>query len=101
MKKLHSFKLFVTLGAVLVASANLGYAAEPVKVTVFNFERVESDMQLDRYVKQGAFGKLFHISAQHLLTSKMSSGLPLPSSNERSVQNEDQILRYQRLHSGL
>jgi len=51
-------KLFLTLAiATLVVSS--AFAAE--KVTVFNFVRAESDLTLDRYVKQGAFGKLFHI----------------------------------------
>lgn len=35
--------------------------AEPVKVTVLNFVRAETDTTLARYVKQGAFGKIFHI----------------------------------------
>jgi hypothetical protein len=47
----------LVVGALLVHSA--GYAAEPV--TVDNFVRAETDMTLDRYVKQGAFGKFLHI----------------------------------------
>ncbi len=31
------------------------------KVTVFNFVRAETDLTLDRYVRQGALGKLFHM----------------------------------------
>lgn len=49
----HAF----ALSALLASSA--AYAAEPV--TVDNFVRAESDMTFDRYVKQGAFGKLLHI----------------------------------------
>ncbi len=53
--------------ALLIVSAVHGvftnslHAAEPVKVTVFNFVRAESDMTFDRYVKQGAFGNFLHI----------------------------------------
>lgn len=36
-----------------------GFASEAV--TVDNFIRAETDMTLDRYVKQGAFGKFLHI----------------------------------------
>jgi len=35
------------------------YSAETV--TVDNFPRAETDMTFDRYVKQGAFGKMFHM----------------------------------------
>jgi hypothetical protein len=48
--------LFV-VGALLVHSA--AHAAE--LVTVDNYDRAESDMTFDRYVKQGAFGKFLHI----------------------------------------
>ncbi len=54
MKKLL---LTLAIASLLVSSAY----AEGEKVTIFNFTRAESDMQMDRYVKQGAFGKLFHI----------------------------------------
>ena len=33
---------------------------EPVRVTVDNFRRAESDMYFDRFVKEGAFGKFKH-----------------------------------------
>ena len=52
-----NFRSLLVVGALLVHSA--GYAAEPV--TVDNFVRAETDMTLDRYVKQGAFGKFLHI----------------------------------------
>jgi hypothetical protein len=52
-----NIKSLLVIGAVLVHSA--GYAAE--LVTVDNFVRAETDMTLDRYVKQGAFGKFLHI----------------------------------------
>lgn len=42
-----------------VSDANAGSA--PGKVTVDSFVRAETDMTLDRYVKQGAFGKFLHI----------------------------------------
>lgn len=44
---------------VLVLMGSHADAAE--KVTVDNFVRAETDMTLDRYVKQGAFGKFLHI----------------------------------------
>lgn len=49
----HAFALSALL------ASSVAYAAEPV--TVDNFIRAESDMTFDRYVKQGAFGKLLHI----------------------------------------
>ncbi|GGH89685.1 hypothetical protein CFY91_03405 [Pseudomonas fluvialis] len=52
-----NLKHALALSALLASSA--AYAAEPV--TVDNFVRAESDMTFDRYVKQGAFGKLLHI----------------------------------------
>jgi hypothetical protein len=52
-----NLRSLLVVGALLVHSA--GYAAEPV--TVDNFVRAETDMTLDRYVKQGAFGKFLHI----------------------------------------
>lgn len=52
-----NLKHALALSTLLASSA--AYAAEPV--TVDNFVRAESDMTFDRYVKQGAFGKLLHI----------------------------------------
>ena len=50
--------LFSIIGAIVIVPASLS-AGEAV--TVDNFVRAETDMTLDRYVKQGAFGKLLHI----------------------------------------
>lgn len=36
-------------------------ASASIPVTVDNFVRAETDMTFDRFVKQGAFGKIFHI----------------------------------------
>ena len=47
------------LASVLALVGTLALAAEPV--TVDNFVRAETDMTLDRYVKQGAFGKFLHL----------------------------------------
>lgn len=50
-----------TIAAIGIALsiATSGFAAEIV--TVDNFVRAETDLTLDRYVKQGAFGKFMHI----------------------------------------
>ena len=54
-------RLFHILAAIGIAllTATAGFAAETV--TVDNFVRAETDMTLDRYVKQGAFGKIVHL----------------------------------------
>lgn len=49
----------LVLSAVLALAAVAANAAEVV--TVDNFVRAETDMTLDRYVKQGAFGKIIHL----------------------------------------
>ena len=56
MKRLLST---ITVIGIALLSATTGYASE--MVTVDNFVRAETDMTLDRYVKQGAFGKLLHL----------------------------------------
>ncbi len=54
----------ITLSILLLAAA-LSYApmilSAAETVTVDNFVRAETDMTFDRYVKQGAFGKFFHM----------------------------------------
>jgi hypothetical protein len=50
--------VLAAIGIVLLSAA-AGFASE--KVTVDNFVRAETDMTLDRYVKQGALGKFLHI----------------------------------------
>ena len=54
-------RFFRVLAAIGIASsiATTGFAAE--MVTVDNFVRAETDMTLDRNVKQGAFGKIVHL----------------------------------------
>jgi hypothetical protein len=47
------------LTVVLLSTPMVALAAETV--TVENFVRAETDMTLDRYVKQGGFGKFLHI----------------------------------------
>jgi len=61
IKRIMVLALILGVTAIPYVAQTESLEAESVKVTVFNFERAESDMQLDRYVKQGAFGKLFHI----------------------------------------
>jgi len=56
MKRLLSI---ITVIGIALLSATTGYASE--MVTVDNFVRAETDMTLDRYVKQGAFGKFLHL----------------------------------------
>ena len=54
--------IFVASAAAVVGMAlwtTSSLAAEAV--TVDNFVRAETDMTLDRYVNQGAFGKLLHL----------------------------------------
>ncbi|MFZ3044924.1 MAG: hypothetical protein WA151_03345, partial [Desulfatirhabdiaceae bacterium] len=54
-------RLVFILAAIAIAflTAVTGFASE--MVTVDNFVRAETDMFLDRYVRQGAFGKFLHI----------------------------------------
>ena len=54
------FRVLSAIGIAL-SIASTGFAAE--MVTVDNFVRAETDMTLDRYVKQGAFGKIVHLRA--------------------------------------
>ena len=49
----------VLLAAILLVCHTATFAKETV--TVDNFVRAETDMTLDRYVKQGAFGKFLHL----------------------------------------
>ena len=58
MKPKHNCTPGLIAGLLLLASSAAG-AAEIV--TVDNFVRAETDMTLDRYVKQGAFGKFLHL----------------------------------------
>lgn len=51
----------ILITAFMMIASTVSLAAEPVKVTVFNFVRAETDMTANRYVKQGAFAKIFHI----------------------------------------
>lgn len=55
MKRLLSS---IAVIGIALLSATAGSASE--MVTVDNFVRAETDMTLDRYVKQGAFGKFLH-----------------------------------------
>ncbi len=58
MKRPRLIAIFL-FAASLMPSVFKLHAAETV--TVDNFARAETDMTLDRYVKQGAFGKFLHI----------------------------------------
>jgi len=49
----------ITVIGVALLSATTGYASKAV--TIDNFVRAETDMTLDRYVKQGGFGKFLHL----------------------------------------
>ena len=54
----HLLSAITVIGFALL-SATAAYASKAV--TVDNFVRAETDMTLDRYVKQGAFGKFLHL----------------------------------------
>jgi len=54
----HFLRTIAVIGVALSIVTSV-LAAE--KVTVDNFVRAETDLTLDRYVKQGAFGKFIHI----------------------------------------
>ena len=56
MKRLLSI---ITVIGIALLSATTGYASKAV--TIDNFARAETDMTLDRYVRQGAFGKFLHL----------------------------------------
>lgn len=58
MNSQKSLRRLLLLG-VLAFGPAISAAAETV--TVDNFVRAETDMTLDRYVKQGAFGKIIHL----------------------------------------
>lgn len=58
MKNKRPSLLCFLVGAIFIAPISL--SAEEV-VTVDNFVRAETDMTMNRYVDQGAFGKFFHI----------------------------------------
>jgi len=49
----------ITVIGIALVGATTGFASEAV--TVDNFVRAETDMTLDRYVKQGGFGKFLHL----------------------------------------
>ena len=51
----------ILIAGIAMLTANVSYAEEPVKVTVFNFVRAESDMKFKQYGEYGAFAKMFHI----------------------------------------
>ena len=64
--------IFVASAAAVVGMAlwtTSSLAAEAV--TVDNFVRAETDMTLDRYVNQGAFGKFLHFANRRRSTSRM------------------------------
>ena len=56
---MNRFFRFLSAIGIALSIAATGFAAEVV--TVDNFVRAETDMTLDRYVKQGAFGKFAHL----------------------------------------
>ena len=53
------YLIILTATGIILLGSISGFASEIV--TVDNFVRAETDMTLDRYVKQGAFGKFLHI----------------------------------------
>jgi hypothetical protein len=64
MKKTHLICRSYTLVALLILCvfAQPSMAEDPVKVTVFNFTRAESDLQMRGYVnKAGGIGKMLHM----------------------------------------
>ena len=52
-------KVILAVIVITLWVTTVGFAAE--MVTVDNFVRAETDVTLDRYVKQGGFGKFLHI----------------------------------------
>lgn len=55
---LIQFSVFVSLVVGCFTASSV--AEEPIRVTVDNFNRAESDMYFGRFVKDGGFGKLHH-----------------------------------------
>ena len=56
---MNRYLMIAAVTGIMGLDPGAGFAAE--KVTVDSFVRAETDMTLDRYVRQGALGKLIHI----------------------------------------
>ena len=56
---MNRYLMIAAVTGIMGLNPGAGFAAE--KVTVDSFVRAETDMTLDRYVRQGALGKVIHI----------------------------------------
>ncbi|MDG3005650.1 DUF1214 domain-containing protein [Paludisphaera mucosa] len=57
---MRTFSAAAAVGLIGCVSTVLSQAQEPVRVTVDNFRRAESDSYFGRFVKDGGFGKFHH-----------------------------------------
>jgi hypothetical protein len=64
-------KVSAAIPILLLASSSLAAAEATVPVTVENFPRAESDLYMGNGVKQGGFGKFFHIRTPPTLDQQL------------------------------